>query len=84
MYSLLREPDVAKTIKLGALSWTGLYGRIAAHEILRKLLVEDLYGAQRKGRSKLRWVDGVREYARTPWSLELESRCLRMSGLSNG
>ena len=65
IYSLYKEADVIRSIKVGRLRWAGHIARMEEQGMPRKLLEGEIYGTRRRGRPKLRWQDGVASDART-------------------
>jgi len=61
---LYKESDIARYIKINRLRWAGHVIRLEEQNPARRVLVAVVEGRRQKGRSKLRWEDGVMDDAK--------------------
>jgi len=59
-----KESDIVTYIKINRLKWPGHVIRMEEQSPTRRVLVAVVEGRRQRGRSKLRWEDGVMEDAR--------------------
>jgi hypothetical protein len=58
LYSLFND-DIIKRIKISRLIWAGHGIRRENEEIIKRLTIVKLEGKRKKGRPRMRWMDGV-------------------------
>ena len=61
---MYKESDIARYIKINRLRWAGHVIRLEEQNPARRVLVAVVEGRRQKGRSKLRWEDGVMDDAK--------------------
>ena len=61
IYNLYSEPNIVNIIKIGRLRWIGHVMRMEEDNATRRLTLLRPDGGRRRGRPKLRWMDGVEE-----------------------
>jgi hypothetical protein len=64
LYGLYREQDPVSYIKFRRMQWAGHVGRREVSDPAKEVMEQQLYGTQRAGRPKLRWVESVAQDAR--------------------
>jgi len=64
LYTLHKKNDRVTYIKINRLKWAGHVICMEEHSPTRRVLVAMVEGRRQRGRSKLRWEDGVMEDAR--------------------
>jgi hypothetical protein len=64
LYTLYKESDTVTYIKVNQLRWAGHVIRLDEQSPIRRILVAVVEGRRQRGRSKLRWKDGVVDGAR--------------------
>ena len=65
LYSLFKEPDIVKFIKIRRLEWAGHVLRASDQRIMKKVFKTMPEGTRKVGRPKMRWEDCVRQDIRT-------------------
>ena len=63
-YALYKESGIVTYIKINRLKWAGYVIRMEEQSPTRTFLIAVLEGRRQRGRTKLRWEDGVMEDAR--------------------
>ena len=64
LYQVYGHPNIVTIIKLGRLRWAGHIARADNSYPPKNILSSTLEGRRRRGRPKLRWLDGIEEDAR--------------------
>jgi hypothetical protein len=59
LYSLFNGVDIIKRIKINRLRWAGHVIRRENEEIIKRLMIVKPEGKRKKGRPRMRWMDGV-------------------------
>ena len=61
IYNLYSEPKIVNIIKIGRLRWIGHMMRMEEDNATRRLTLLTADEGRRRGRPKLRWMDGIEE-----------------------
>jgi hypothetical protein len=64
IYVIIKKPTITETIKLHRLCWFGDVQRVEGNRICIRVLYRNLESKRRRGRSRNRWQDEVREEGR--------------------
>ncbi|KAJ4426106.1 hypothetical protein ANN_26915 [Periplaneta americana] len=59
LYTLFKNPDISKYIKISRLRWAGHLMRMKDEEIPRKIITLQMGGQRGRVRLRMRWIDGV-------------------------
>jgi hypothetical protein len=59
LYSLYKDPDIVKVIKVARIRWLGHLVRMEENSPCKKITFSQHEGSQEKGRPKLRCLDNV-------------------------
>ncbi|PSN32856.1 hypothetical protein C0J52_10310 [Blattella germanica] len=59
LYTLYRNPDISKWIKISRLRLAGHLMKMKEKEIPRRMITLQLGGQRGRGITRLRWIDGV-------------------------
>jgi hypothetical protein len=60
LYSLFNDVDIIKRIKINILRWAGNVIRREIEEIIKKkIMLVKPEGKRKKGRPRMRWIDGM-------------------------
>jgi hypothetical protein len=59
LYDLHKNDDIVTFIKLGRLRWAGHVIRMEGDRPAKRILISNPGGARGRGRSKIRWDDGM-------------------------
>ena len=60
LYSLFKEPDIVKLIKIRRLEWAGHVLRASDQRTMKKVFKTMAEGTRKVGRPNMRWEDCVR------------------------
>ena len=61
IYNLYSEPNIVNIIKIARLRWIGHVMRMDEDNATRRFTLLRPDGGRRRGRPKLRWMDGIEE-----------------------
>jgi hypothetical protein len=64
IHSLFNDADIIKRIKINRLRWAGHVIRRENEEIEEKIMLVKPEGKMKKGRPRMRWMDGVEKVFR--------------------
>jgi hypothetical protein len=65
LYSLFNDVDIIKRIKINRLRWAGHVIRRGNEKIIKRLIIVKPEGKRKKGRPRMRWIDGVEKDLRS-------------------
>jgi hypothetical protein len=58
LYSLFNDVDIIKRMKINGLIWAGHVVRRENEEIIKRIMLVKPEGRRKKGRPRMRWMDG--------------------------
>jgi hypothetical protein len=83
LYSLFNDVDIIKRIKINRLRWAGYVIRRENEEIIKILMIVKLEGKKKKGRPRMRWMDGVEKYLRNLGVVDWRAKAQEGDGWRN-
>jgi hypothetical protein len=64
LYNLFNDVDIIERIKINRLRWAGHVIRRENEEIIKRIMLAKPEGKRKKGRPRMRWMDGVKKVLR--------------------